>query len=90
MGSIGEEKSWAGENRVIYNIGYWKAPPIWEGFRRILRVPHVWHLLKVTENLDWGVGTVASMLAAGAEPGGPGFRLPTHMKSGHGGMRLES
>lgn len=53
VGSIGEEKSWGGENRVIYNIGYWKAPPIWEGFRCVLRVPHVWHLLKVTENLDW-------------------------------------
>lgn len=83
-----EEKSCAGEKLVIYNVGYWKAPPIWEGLRCVLRVPHTWHLLEVTENLDWVMAQWLACLLQEREDLGSDFQH--HMKSGHGGMCLES
>lgn len=35
MGSVGEERRWVGESLMIYDLGSWKAPPMWEEFRPV-------------------------------------------------------
>lgn len=50
--------------------------------------PHAWHLLEVTENLDWVMAQWLACVLQEHEDLGSDSQHP--MKSGHGGVHLES